>query len=247
MRPDDLLRELDELFQPSRFKDYAPNGLQVEGTDSITTIATAATASQAAIAAAVEAGADALLVHHGIFWGREQRLTGMLGARVRALVKADCALFAYHLPLDAQPLIGNNAVGLELLGIHEHTAFGDQDLGRWGTLAEAIDAATLSERCQRAFAHPVLHCPGGPERIRRVGIVTGGGQSYLASGAAAGIDAFITGETSEQTWHEAQELGIHCFACGHYATEDHAIHRLGADLAQRHGLTHHAYRPMIPV
>lgn len=244
----DLIADLDALLEPSRYKDYGPNGLQVEGGTTITRVITAATASLAAISFAAAQKADAILVHHGILWGsRDLRLTGMIAQRVRTLMQANISLIAYHLPLDAQPQVGNNAVALRMLGIDQHQAFGEQNLGRCGDLPNPCTAAELAARCQTAFTHPVLHCPGGPARISRVGVVTGGGQAWLTAAAAAGCDAFITGETSEQTWHEAAELGIHCFACGHHATEDHAIHELGARMAKKHGISHVSFLPSVPV
>ncbi len=248
MHTAELIRDLDALLEPGKYKDYGPNGVQVEGNNSIQRVVTSATASLAAITFAAAQQADALLVHHGILWGaRDLRLTGMIAQRVRALMQANINLIAYHLPLDAQPQVGNNAVGLRLLGVDQHQAFGEQNLGRAGDLPAALTVDEFTARCQTAFTHPVLHCPGGPASIRRIGIVTGGGQAWLTSAAAAGCDAFITGETSEQTWHEAAELGIHCFACGHHATEDHAIHELGSLMAKKHGLIHVSFRPSVPV
>ncbi len=239
MRRSDLIDSLDTLFEPARFRDYAPNGLQVEGADEIAVLATAATSSLASCRAAVAAGAHALLVHHGLFWGaKETRVIGPLALRLRTLLGANLNLLAYHLPLDAQPEVGNNAVALSLLACSNDGVFGDQALGRWGSTATALTPADFAARCATAFVHAVVHCPGGPETISKVGLVTGGGQSYLLAAKQAGCDAFVTGEASEQTWHEAAELGIHVFACGHHATENIAIHRLGESLATRFGLRH---------
>lgn len=247
MHRSELVHALDTFFEPDRFRDYAPNGLQVEGRDEISTIMTAATASLAAITAAVEQGADALLVHHGIFWGKDQRVVGMLGKRIRALLAGDCSLMAYHLPMDAHAELGNNVVGLQRLGFAESTAFGEQNLGRLSVSPKPLTLDDLIQRCESVFNHVVLHCPGGPAAITRIGIVTGGGQGYLRQAAEAGCDVLITGETSEQTWHEAQELGIHCLAVGHYASEDLAVHDIGARFAAQHDLRHLTYRPSIPV
>jgi dinuclear metal center YbgI/SA1388 family protein len=239
MRRDDLLIHLDRLLEPGRFRDYAPNGLQVEGAADIAVLATAATASLAACRAAAAAGAQALLVHHGLFWGGgETRVTGPLAARLRALLAAGVNLIAYHLPLDAQAEMGNNAVALGLLGASNDGVFGDKDLGRWGRLPAPLPVADFAARCAGAFAHGVVHCPGGPTAIRTVAVVTGAGQSFLAAAKTAGCDALVTGEASEQTWHEAAELGIHAFACGHHATENIAVHRLGARLADQFTLKH---------
>lgn len=234
----DLLRHLDALLEPGRFRDVCPNGLQVEGAAEIGVLATAASASLAMCRAAAAGGAQALLVHHGLFWGGDLRLVGPLAARAGTLLAARCSLVAYHLPLDAHPRVGNNAVALDLLGATPGGVFGRQELGRLGELPDPLPIADLIVRCATAFAHPVLHCPGGPATVRRLGVVTGGGHAWLADAAAAGCDAFITGEAAEQSWHEAAELGIHLLACGHHATERHAVHRLGADLAARFALRH---------
>ena len=250
MNRDLLVSQLDALLDPQRIRDYGPNGLQVEGRGEVRVLATAATASQAAIDAAIAAGADTLLVHHGLLWGHEQPVTGMLQRRLKALLAADCNLIAYHLPLDAHREVGNNALLLRLLGAEPESAFARHhgiDIGWLGTLPTALDPATFAGRLAAAVDHAVVHCPGGPALIRRIGAVSGGGQSHLADAARAGCDAFITGETSEQTWHEAAELGIHCFAAGHHASEDLAIHALGAQLAAEHGLRHAPLKLLNPL
>jgi len=240
--PHELATHLDRLLEVERFQDYGPNGLQVEGQRPIATLATAATASLHAIRAAAAMEADALLVHHGIFWGRGGPLVGMLGDRVRALMRADLSLLAYHLPLDAHPEVGNNAWllrALELTQLPETFGLaGGASIGLIGTAAQPLATAELHARLEDRLQHPVIHCPGGPEQVSRIGVLTGGGQNFLAAAAAAGCQALITGETSEQTWHEASELGCHCLAAGHHATEDHAVHELGAALATDFGLEH---------
>lgn len=233
-----LIAHLDGLLEPQRFRDYGPNGLQVEGAAEIHCLATAATASLAACQAAANAGAQALLVHHGLFWGGETRVVGPLAKRLRVLLGSDISLIAYHLPLDAHPEVGNNALALRRLGCSDEGVFGEKDLGRKGRLAEPLPIAAVIARCGEAFSHPVLHCPGGPALVRTIGVVTGGGQGWLTSASAAGCDAFITGEASEQSWHEAAELGCHLLACGHHASENIAVHALGAGLATRFGLRH---------
>jgi len=235
----DLLTHLERLLEPSRFRDYAPNGLQVEGQTDITVLATAATASLATCRAAVAVGAQALLVHHGLFWGAgDTRIIGPLAQRLRTILAADLNLIGYHLPLDAHPQIGNNATALALLGCSNDGAFGDKDLGRWGRLSEPLTPSAFAIRCSSVFAHAVVHCPGSAHIIRSVAVVTGAGQSFLSAAKLVGCDAFISGEASEQTWHEAAEYGIHAFACGHHATENIAIHRLGSQLATQFGLRH---------
>jgi dinuclear metal center YbgI/SA1388 family protein len=236
-----LTADLDRLLESPRFRDYGPNGLQVEGRAEVRRLATAATASLAACRAAAAAGADALLVHHGLLWGRCEPITGPLRARLAVLLQADMSLLAYHLPLDAHAEHGNNAVALARLGAVPGGAFAEHKgmlIGRLGNLPVAEDPTAFSARLQTAFAHPVLHCPGASPRIQRIGVVTGGGQGHLLEAAAAGCDALVAGEASEQSWHEAAESGCHLFACGHHATEDLAVHALGALLAERHGLAH---------
>jgi dinuclear metal center YbgI/SA1388 family protein len=242
MLRDDLTRHLDDLLEARGFPDYGPNGLQVEGRAEVTRLATACTASKAVIDAAVAADAHALIVHHGLFWGGgHTRITGMLKGRIAPLLQQDCSLLGYHLPLDAHPEVGNNAVVLDLLGIAERMAFAvykGKAIGLMGDLTEPVSAADLSDTLAGLFKHAVVHSPGADRPIRRIGVVTGGGQSSLLEAAEAGCDAFITGEASEQTWHEAAESGCHCFSCGHHATESIAIHRLGASLAAAHDLVH---------
>lgn len=224
------------------FADYGPNGLQVAGRERISRLATGTTASLATITAALAAGADALLVHHGLFWGSGPvTVTGILKPRLQQLLGADCNLLAYHLPLDAHPEHGNNAEALRRIGASdcgEFALYRGRAIGRIGQLARALGPAELAAELTTAFSHDVIHCPGGPDQIRTVGVITGGGQNSLTEAAAAGCDAFITGETSEQSWHEAAELGCHLFACGHHATECLAIHRLGVLAANQLAIEH---------
>ena len=236
-----LIRELDTLLASRRFRDYGPNGLQVEGRAEIACLATAATASLAACRAAVAGGADALLVHHGLLWGSCEPVTGMLRQRLGVLLGGDCSLVAYHLPLDAHPEWGNNAIALRLLGATIVGPFAEHkgsDIGLIGDLPCGLSPEACREVLMQAFAHPVLSCPGDGRPIRRIGVVTGGGQDHLIDAATAGCDALITGEASEQSWHEAAETGCALFACGHHATENHAVHALGVRFAEAHGLRH---------
>lgn len=204
-------------------------------------LASATTASLAVCERAREAGADALLVHHGIYWGSDPRLVGIRLPRVRALLAADCSLLAYHLPLDAHPEFGNARVLLDRLGARDGAGFGGYRgnfVGRSGSLSQPLDAEGLSALLEATLDHRAVHCPGGPEAIVRVAVVTGSGYQFLEEAAASGHHALITGEVSEQSWHEAAEYGIHCFACGHHATECTAVHRLAAHLAAEFGLEH---------
>lgn len=242
-----LTSSCDTWLQSASYRDYCHNGCQIDaGHAHIERILTSPTASLAACEAAVARGAQALIVHHGIIWGSLKRIDGAIGRRIRTLITGGCSLLAYHLPLDAQPQWGNNALALERLEarIDPQSHLPDRDgqaIGLVGMLEQPVDAETLRARCEAAFAHAVIHCPGSPRQIQRIGVVTGGGQNFLAAAAQAGCDALITGETSEQTWHEAAELDCHCFACGHYATECHAVHHLGRLLAHEHELEHQSF------
>lgn len=247
---DTLVHHLDELLDPRHIRDYGPNGLQVEGRSEIKRIATASTASLAACHAAADIQADALLVHHGILWGKDLRITGIIRQRIAVLLQAGINLIAYHLPFDAHADVGNNAVIMRLLGAQTVAPFAEHHgmmIGWSGDLPQPLSAADFSTRLAAVFSHDVVHCPGSTPLIRRIGIVSGGGQSHLLDAAAAGCDALVTGEASEQSWHEAAESGCHLFACGHHATEDIAIHLLGERLAQQFQVEHRRLNVMNPI
>jgi dinuclear metal center YbgI/SA1388 family protein len=228
---------LQALLRPAEFKDYGPNGLQVEGARELRHIASGVTASLAFIDAAIAAGADTLLVHHGLFWrGQDGRLTGWLAARVRRLMAADVNLFAYHLPLDAHAELGNNAQLGRRLGLAADARFGDQDLGFIGpaqtTLAELVDSAHAQ------LGRTPLAVPGDGRALRRVAWCTGGAQGYFEAAIAAGADAFLTGEISEPQAHLARETGVAFVACGHHASERFGAPAVAAQVAAQFGLMH---------
>ncbi|WP_395702513.1 Nif3-like dinuclear metal center hexameric protein [Aquabacterium sp.] len=234
-----LEAHLATLLAVDRFKDYGPNGLQVEGRDEVQTLVSGVTASRALIDAAIEARADALLVHHGLFWrGQDGRLVGWLRERVARLLAHGINLFAYHLPLDAHAELGNNAqLGLRL-GLLADARFGEQDLGFIGAADAALDATALAERVgQRLQRAPVL-LAGDDRPLRRIAWCTGGAQGYFEAAIAAGADAFITGEISEPQAHIARETGVAFLACGHHATERYGAPAVGEHLAQQFGLEH---------
>ena len=234
-----LLQACDALLQPGRFKDYGPNGLQVEGARPIRKIVSGVTASRAFIEAAIAAGADALLVHHGLFWrGQDGRVTGWMRERLRLLLAHDLHLLAYHLPLDAHPELGNNAQLGRVLGVQADAQFGEQDLGFAGA-CDWANAAALARHVQQVLGRTVTCVEGASARpIRRLAWCTGGAQGYFEAAIAAGADAFITGEISEPQAHLARETGVAFLACGHHATERYGAPALAAHVAAQLGLAH---------
>ncbi len=233
-----LLGTLDTLLQPEKFKDYCPNGLQVEGRRKVRKLVSGVTASMAFIEAAIAQDADALLVHHGLFWrGYDGRVTGWMRQRLAALLKHDMHLLAYHLPMDAHVEWGNNAqLGLKL-GLQGVAAFGEQQLG-WLGAADFASAQALADHVQKSLGRQVLLVNAAPRPVRRVGWCTGGAQGYFEAAIAAGVDAFITGEISEPQAHLARECGVAYLACGHHATERYGAPAVGAYVAQQLGLEH---------
>ena len=234
-----LLAHFDGLLQPERFKDYGPNGLQVEGKRDIQRIVSGVTASRALIEAAIEKKADAIFVHHGLFWrGMDGRITGWLKERIRLLLAHDISLFAYHLPLDAHPELGNNAqLGLKL-GLQGAAAFGEQNLG-WLASAEFSNAEALSAQVQKALGRSATVVSGAADKpIRKVAWCTGGAQGFFEAAITAGADAYITGEISEPQAHLARETGTTFIAAGHHATERYGAPAVAAHVAQQLGLAH---------
>ncbi len=239
---DELLTYLAELLNVSTFADYAPNGLQVEGRTEIKKIITGVTACQALVDVAVERKADALLVHHGYFWkGEDACIVGMKRQRLGALLAADINLLAYHLPLDAHPELGNNTQLAKLLGLQLEGTFGNESdgspaIGQYGRLAQALSAGAFGELLARKLGRKALHIAGTTRDIHTLAWCTGAAQSYLEQAVALGVDAFVTGEISEQTVHVTRELGLHFFSAGHHATERGGVQALGTHLATRFGL-----------
>lgn len=239
----ELEQLLNQKLNSTAISDYAPNGLQVEGRPQIRKIVTGVTASQALINEAVARNADAILVHHGYFWKNEDLcIRGMKGKRIRTLLVNDINLYAYHLPLDVHPELGNNARLADLLGIKKLHPLesGTVSIPVWGDLGETLSLEQFGQRIIHALGRAPIVCnaeelsQNPPHLIRKIGICTGGGQGYIDLAAAQGCDAFISGEISEQTTHSAREQGIHYFACGHHATERYGIQALGEWLAQEH-------------
>lgn len=235
----DLLSHFDGLLQPERFKDYGPNGLQVEGKAEIRHIVSGVTASRALIEAAIADKADAIFVHHGLFWrGMDGRITGWMKERIRLLLAHDINLFAYHLPLDAHQELGNNAQLGVRLGLQFDATFGEQALGMIGS-GEFANADALAAYVQQVLGRSVTCVSGAEDRsIRRVAWCTGGAQGFFESALAAGADAYITGEISEPQAHLARETGSTFIAAGHHATERYGAPAVVEHVAQQLGLTH---------
>ncbi|MDB5806756.1 MAG: hypothetical protein JWN73_4078 [Betaproteobacteria bacterium] len=239
MTREELQGALDQLLEPVRFRDYCPNGLQVEGRGEISSIVSGVTSSLALIEAAVETGADAILVHHGLFWkGDDMRVTGPKKRRLEALLKNDTNLFAYHLPLDAHGELGNNAALAKQLGFTLTGRFAEQDIGFLGELPAAMTAQDVATLVGERLGRTPLLVGDGARMVRKVAWCTGGAQGYFDQAIAAGCDLYLSGEISEQTTHLARESGVPYIAAGHHATERYGVQAVGAWLAQNHGLAH---------
>ena len=235
---DVLTQYLNELLKPEGFKDYCPNGLQVEGRDEIRRLVCGVTANQALLDMAVAEQADAILVHHGWFWrGESGSVTGIKRNRLKTLLANDINLYAYHLPLDAHPELGNNA-GLALAGGWNQTGvFGEQGLGCIGTPAVPKTVGKLVADLDKALGRPPLVLAKSLEQpVRHIAWCTGGAQGYFEAAIAAGADVFVTGEISEPMVHVARETGVAYIAAGHHATERFGVQALGLSLADRFGI-----------
>lgn len=236
-----LVEEAQRYLNAERISDYCPNGLQVEGRPQVRRIVSGVTASQALLDAALEAEADVLLVHHGYFWkGENPCVTGMKQRRLKTLLVNDISLLAYHLPLDIHPEVGNN---VQLARQFDITIEGPLEpdnprtVGLIGSLNEPVSPRDFARRVQQVLGREPLLVEG-PQMIRRIGWCTGGGQGYIDQAIAAGVDLYLTGEASEQTFHSARENGISFIAAGHHATERYGVQALGDYLARRFAIEH---------
>jgi dinuclear metal center YbgI/SA1388 family protein len=240
---DTLTATFNQLLQPERFKDYGPNGLQVEGRAEIKKIVSGVTASLALIEAAIERNADAIFVHHGLFWrGQDGCVTGWMKQRLQKLLAHDINLYAYHLPLDAHPTWGNNAqlgqvLGLTPLESGEFGRFGEQDLGWLGQTSLSHHEA-LVEHVILKLNRPIVGIESSRNAIKKVAWCTGGAQGYFEAAIAAGADVFITGEISEPQAHYAREMGVGYIACGHHASERYGAPAIAAHVAAQLGIAH---------
>ena len=233
----DIIQWCDQTLKSSEFKDYAPNGLQIEGKTEVRKILAAVTASQDAIDAAIRENADLLLVHHGYFWkGEAYPITGMRGKRIKSLIQHDISLLAYHLPLDSHPSLGNNAAIADLLKLERIEALDPSErhpIGNIGYLKQPMPVEEFKKFVSEKLKFDAIHLPADKNMIEKVGFCTGGAQDFIVKAAEQGCDAYISGEVSERTFYEAKELGVHYFACGHHATERYGAQRLGQAISEQ--------------
>ncbi|MBA3902931.1 MAG: Nif3-like dinuclear metal center hexameric protein [Rhodocyclaceae bacterium] len=237
MQRAELERHLDQHLEAARFRDYCPNGLQVEGRAEVNRIICGVTASQDLIGAAIAAGADAILVHHGWFWrGEDGRVNGIRKSRLKALLAHDISLFAYHLPLDAHAELGNNAQLAKRMGWTIEGRFAEQDVGFLGSAPGAATAGELAQQLAAKLGRAPMLVGDAARRLRRIAWCSGGAQGWFEQAIASGADAYVSGEISEQTVHLARESGVPYIAAGHHATERYGVRALGAHLEERFGL-----------
>ncbi|CAA0083322.1 GTP cyclohydrolase 1 type 2 [Zhongshania aliphaticivorans] len=237
-----LVAAADEILEPSYFSDYCPNGLQVEGRDEVSRIVSGVTASQALIEAAIEMRADAIMVHHGYFWrGEDSCVVGMKRNRLARLLENDISLIAYHLPLDAHPVVGNNVQLAKRLDITVEDgleADNPRSVGNVGSLSQPLSAEEFAAKVERALGRKPLLELGHGRPVRRIAWCTGGAQSYIHKAAEAGVDLYLSGEVSEPTIIAARELGINFIAAGHHATERYGVQALAEALARQFDVFH---------
>ncbi|HEX2825225.1 MAG TPA: Nif3-like dinuclear metal center hexameric protein [Burkholderiales bacterium] len=239
MQRAELNAYLDQYLDVARFRDYCPNGLQVEGKADVARIVTGVTASLELIERAIEARADAILVHHGYFWRNEDpRVVGIKRRRLATLLEHDLNLYAFHLPLDAHREVGNNVTLGVRLGLTVEGRTGEQDLVFFGRADGDLTLSALARRVEASLARPPLVVGDPDRRVRRIAWCTGAAQGYLEDAVRIGADAYITGEASEQTVHLARESGVGFIGAGHHATERYGIEALGRHLAHHFGLAH---------
>lgn len=239
MHRDELASYLDQYLESGRFRDYCPNGLQVEGRDQVRRLVSGVSASLLLLEEAAEAGADAVLVHHGWFWRSEDpRVTGAKRRRLALLLERGISLFAYHLPLDAHPDCGNNAQLARHLDLVPEGRFGEQEVAWHGRPAEPVTLSGLAARVEQRLGRAPLVVGEGGAPVRRVAWCTGAAQDYFAEAIRLGVDAFISGEISEHTVHAARESGVAYLAAGHHATERFGVQALGGHLAAHFGIEH---------
>lgn len=240
MRRDDLTAYLDEYLRVGEIEDTSQNGLQVEGPEEVVKVAFAVDGCLAAFEQAVAAGAQLLVVHHGLLWDKPIRITGPLFRRVRTLIEGGCGLYAVHLPLDAHPEVGNNAELARILGLTEVRPFGKYhgvEIGVAGVMDPPLEIPALIGRLIQGLNRPPVRVLAhGPEKVHRVGCISGGAASMIDQAVEAGLDTYITGETSHTFFHQAAELGLNVLFAGHYATETLGVRALARHLEEKFDL-----------
>ena len=247
----DIIQWCDSTLKSHEFKDYAPNGLQIEGKTEVNKIVCAVTASQTAIDAAIAQGADLLLVHHGYFWkGEAYPITGMRGKRIKSLIQHDISLVGYHLPLDSHPTLGNNAAITDLLKLQNIEALDPTErhpIGNIGYLKSAMSPEAFKAFVSERLGFDAIHLPCDKSTIQKVGFCTGGAQDYIAKAALQNCDAYISGEVSERTFYEAAELSVHYYACGHHATEKYGVQRLAKAISEQFNIEYSYFELNNPI
>mgnify|MGYP006367597907 FL=1 len=247
----DIIQWCDSTLKSHEFKDYAPNGLQIEGKTEVNKIVCAVTASQTAIDAAIAQGADLLLVHHGYFWkGEAYPITGMRGTRIKSLIQHDISLVGYHLPLDSHPTLGNNAAIADLLELQNIEALDPTErhpIGNIGYLKSAMSPEAFKAFVSERLGFDAIHLPCDKSTIQKVGFCTGGAQDYITKAALQNCDAYISGEVSERTFYEAAELGVHYYACGHHATEKYGVQRLAKAISEQFNIEYSYFELNNPI
>ena len=247
----DIIQWCDSTLKSHEFKDYAPNGLQIEGKTEVNKIVCAVTASQTAIDAAIAQGADLLLVHHGYFWkGEAYPITGMRGKRIKSLIQQDISLVGYHLPLDSHPTLGNNAAIADLLELQNIEALDPTErhpIGNIGYLKSAMSPEAFKAFVSERLGFDAIHLPSDKSTIQKVGFCTGGAQDYITKAALQNCDAYISGEVSERTFYEAAELGVHYYACGHHATEKYGVQRLAKAISEQFNIEYSYFELNNPI
>ena len=250
-----LLKEIiqwcDQTLKSHEFKDYAPNGLQIEGKSEVKKILCAVTASQDAIEAAIEQNADLLLVHHGYFWkGEPYPITGMRGKRIKSLIQNDISLAGYHLPLDAHPILGNNAAIADILDLENIEALDPNErhpIGNIAYLKQAMSPEHFKDYLSERLGFNTIHLTAEKSSIQKIGFCTGGAQDFIAQAAQMDCDAYISGEVSERTFYEAKELNVHYYACGHHATERYGVQRLAKAISEQFNIEYDYFELNNPI
>jgi dinuclear metal center YbgI/SA1388 family protein len=247
----EIIQWCNDTLKTHEFKDYAPNGLQIEGRSEVKKIVCAVTASQEAIDAAVAQQADLLLVHHGYFWkGEAYPITGMRGKRIKTLIQHDISLVAYHLPLDSHPMLGNNAAIADLLELEIFEALDASErhpIGNIGYLKQALTPEAFKDLLTERLGFQTIHLPADKKTIQKVGFCTGAAQDFISKAAEQNCDAYISGEVSERTYYEAKELDVHYYACGHHATERYGVQRLGKAISEQFNLEYSYFELNNPI